>query len=315
MYIGLVYSAWGRHREAIDRYFNEALRLQEGRDPIGLARTRQHIGRSYAALGEDEKALHYLDEALKVWQKALHRTAEAETRYQIALIENKRGKLAEACEQIEKALPTIEALRTETINRALRTNYFASVQNYYELYIDTLMRWSRESGDKKLEVLAHNVSERKRARALLDLLIESKADLRQTAPDPELLNREAAIQQELSAQSLRQITGEHLTVQQAERLQSLIMEFYEVDAEIRKKNKRYAGLTRPQPPSLEQIQSELLAPDQMLLEYSLGSERSYLWAVTPTSMKSYVLPGRSEIEKAVSRVMKLLTARNEWIEG
>ncbi len=315
MYIGFVYSAWGRHREAIDQYFNEALRLQEGRDPIGLARTRQHIGRSYAVLGEDEKALQYLGDSLKVWQQVLHRTAEAETRYQIAAIENKRGKFAEASQQIEKALPTIEALRTETVNRALRTNYFASVQNYYELYIDTLMRWSRESGDKKLEALAHNISEKKRARALLDLLIESKADLRQTALDPELLNREAAIQQELSAQSLRQITGEHLTVQQTERLQSLIMEFYEVDAEIRKKDKRYAGLTRPQPPSVEQIQNELLAPDQMLLEYSLGAERSYLWAITQTSMKSYVLPGRGAIENAVSQVMKLLTARNEWIKG
>jgi tetratricopeptide (TPR) repeat protein len=315
MYIGLVYSAWGRQREAIERYFNEALRLQEGRDPIGLARTRQHIGRAYVALGDDAKALDYLEAALEAWQKALHRTAEAETRYQIALVENKRGKFAEACKQIELALPTIEALRSGIVNRALRTNYFASVQNYYEIYIDSLMRLSRESGDKKLEALALNMSEKKRARALLDLLIESKADLRQTAPEPELLSKEAAIQQELSVLSLRQITGEHLTLDQVEKLQSLITEFYEVDAEILKKNPHYAGLTRPSPPSLERIQSELLARDQMLLEYSLGAERSYLWAVTHTSIKSYVLPGRNTIEAAVTQVMKLLTARNDLVEG
>ena len=34
----------------------------------------------------------------------------------------------------------------------------------------------------------------------------------------------------------------------------------------------------------------------LLLEYSLGEERSYLWAVTPTSIKSFELPKRAEIE-------------------
>ena len=315
MYIGLVYSAWGRHREAIEQYFNEALRLQEDRDPIGLARTRQHIGRSYAALGEDDKALEYLTAALKLWQNVLHRTAEAETRYHIALIESKKGRFAEACEQIRIVLPAIENLRSGILNRALRSNYFASVQNYYELYIDSLMRWSRQSGDRRHETLALDISERKRARALLDVLIESHADLRHTTPAPELLNREAAIQQELSVQSLRQITGEHLTIEQARKLESLIVELHDVDAEIRRKNPRYAALTRPMPPSLGQIQGDLLAPDQMLLEYSLGDERSYLWAVTQNSIKSYALPGRGEIERAVARFMEFLTARNVVVQG
>lgn len=315
MYIGLVYSAWGRHREAIDQYFNEALRLQEDRDPIGFARTRQQIGRSYAALGEDDKALEHLNAALILWRKVLHRTAEAETRYNIALIESKKGHFAEACEQIKTALPTVESLRSGILNRALRANYFASVQNYYELYIDSLMRLARQTGDKKYEALALDMSERKRARALLDVLIESNADLRNTTPAPELLNKEAAIQQELSVQSLRQITGEHLTIEQGRKLESLIAQLHEVDAEIRSKNPRYAALTRPSPPSLGQVQGDLLGRDQMLLEYSLGNERSYLWAVTPTSVKSYVLPGRGEIERAVTKFMEFLTARNMSVPG
>jgi Uncharacterized protein conserved in bacteria len=315
MYIGLVYSAWGRHSEAVEQYFNEALRLQEGRDPIGRARTMHHMGRAYAALGSETKALDYLNGALEVWQKVLHRTAEADTRYNIALVESQRGRFAEACEQIKAALPVVETLRTGIINRAFRTHYFALVQNYYELYIDALMHLYSQTNDKQLEALALSVSESKRARALLDVLIESKADLRQTVPDAELLNREAAIQQELSAQSLRQITGEHSTDEQVKRLESLIAEFYEVDAEIRRKNPRYAALTRPSTPSIEQIQRQLLARDQMLLEYSLGDERSYLWAVTTTNVKSYVLPGRAEIEAAAARLTKSITARNVVIKS
>lgn len=315
MYIGLVYSAWGRHREAVEHYFNEALRLQEGRDPVGRARTLQHMGRAFAALGDDANALDHLNGALEVWQKVLYRTAEAETRYNIAVVESRRGRFAAACEQIKAALPVVETLRTGIANRALRTHYFASAQSYYDLYIDALMRLSHQTNDKKLEALALGVSESKRARALLDVLVESKAEVGRTVSDPKLLTREAAIQQELSTQSLRQVTGEHTTPEQVKRIERLVAEFYEVDAEIRKKDPRYAALTRPLPPSLEQIQNELLARNQMLLEYSLGDERSYMWAVTPTATKSYVLAGRAEIEAAVVRFMKLLTSRNVMAVG
>lgn len=315
MYIGLVYSAWGRHRVAVDQYYAEALRLQEGREPVGRARTVHHMGRSYAALGEDAKALEHLNDALKEWSKARYRTAEADTRYHIAVVENRRGRFAEACENLKAALPVVETLRAGIVNRALRTNYFTTVQSYYELYIDSLMRLYRQNGDKRLEALALAVSESKRARAMLDVLVESKADVRGTVSDPDLLNREAAIQQELSALSLRQATGEHVTAEQVKRLESLVAAFYEVDAEIRKKSPRYAALTRPSLPPVEQIQDELLARDQMLLEYSLGDERSYLWAVTPSSVKSYVLAGRPEIEAAAMRFMSLVAARNQSPAG
>lgn len=319
MYIGLVYSAWGRHREAVEQYFVKALELQEGRDPVGRARTLHYMGRAYAGLGDEAKALEHLNGALEVWQRVLHRTAEADTRYQIAAVESRRGRFAAAAEQIKAALPVIESLRTETANQSLRNNYFASAQEYYELYIDILMRWFARTGDRNLEALALKVSESKRARALLDLLVESKANIRRGVAYEGLLEREAALQRELSAQSLRHMIGEHLTTEQAatvrKRLDSLVAEFYELDAEIRTKSPRYAALTRPAPASVQLIQKELLARDQALLEFSLGDERSYLWAVTPESVTSYVLPGRAEIEAAVVKLTKALTARNVYVEG
>ena len=41
----------------------------------------------------------------------------------------------------------------------------------------------------------------------------------------------------------------------------------------------------------------------------MGEEHSYLWAVTPSSLHSYVLPKRAEIEKAARHVSELLLAR------
>jgi hypothetical protein len=69
-------------------------------------------------------------------------------------------------------------------------------------------------------------------------------------------------------------------------------------------------LTQPLPLTLEEIQTQVLDADTLLLEYSLGAERSYLWAVTQTSVESFTLPGRGEIETAARRVYQLLDARN-----
>ncbi|MDZ7961069.1 MAG: CHAT domain-containing protein [Aulosira sp. DedQUE10] len=42
------------------------------------------------------------------------------------------------------------------------------------------------------------------------------------------------------------------------------------------------------------------------MQYSLGEERSYLWAVTTSSMQAYTLPRRQEIEKIATRLHQSL---------
>src|SRR6185369_1631760 len=80
--------------------------------------------------------------------------------------------------------------------------------------------------------------------------------------------------------------------------------------EIKQKNPRYAALMQPQPLTLKEIQTQVLDPDALLLEYSLGEERSYVWAVTTTSSTSYELPKRAEIDTAARRLYDLLNSRN-----
>ena len=80
-------------------------------------------------------------------------------------------------------------------------------------------------------------------------------------------------------------------------------------------SQKYVELTEPRILGLKEIQQETLDADTVLLEYKLGEQRSYLWAVTRTSIQSFELPGRSEIENAARRVYQLLTARNEHPPG
>ncbi len=91
-------------------------------------------------------------------------------------------------------------------------------------------------------------------------------------------------------------------------LNQLTTEYDEVKAQIKSKSPRYAALTQPQPLSLKEIQNRLLDDNSLLLEYMLGDERSYLWAVTRTEVSSYELPPRALIEDAAQEFRKLLTA-------
>ena len=54
---------------------------------------------------------------------------------------------------------------------------------------------------------------------------------------------------------------------------------------------------------------EQLDPDTLLLEYSLAEERSYLWLVSQSELRSYELPGQREIEKYARDVYNLLTSQ------
>ncbi len=57
-------------------------------------------------------------------------------------------------------------------------------------------------------------------------------------------------------------------------------DYRDVQTAIRKASPRYAAITQPQPLKMEEIQQQVLGPDVLLLEYALGEDRSYLWAVT-----------------------------------
>src|SRR5262249_49008489 len=124
------------------------------------------------------------------------------------------------------------------------------------------------------------------------------------------------LQQSLDAESAAQVRllgGKHSPEQVAEvakAVDALTTEYEQVQAQIRGASPRYAALTQPAPLGLKEIQADVLDSDTVLLEYALGEEKSYLWAVTPTSIQSFDLPARVVIETAARRVYEILTARN-----
>jgi CHAT domain-containing protein/Tfp pilus assembly protein PilF len=311
--IGEVYQSLGELRKALDR-FNEALpisratgnRLMEGR-------ALHNIGMAYNSLGEAQKALEMYNEALSIRRAIGARSEEAQTLLRIAQVEQKRGNLTQARQSIEQGVSIIESIRADISSQELRASFFASRQEFYQSYIDVLMRMQSQNPAAAFDALALEVSERARARSLLELLTESRADLRQSVDGP-LLERERSLQELLNAKAAAQfalLNSKHTPAQAevfAKEIASITTEYEELRSQIRARSPRYAALTQPQPLSLAEIQQQVLDPDTLLLEYSLGGDTSYLFAVSQTSITSRPLPKRAEIETAARRVRELLTA-------
>jgi CHAT domain-containing protein len=319
--IGEVYRRTNRPEQAIE-YLTHALRLARatGNDRGAEAEALTCIGWCRYKLGRLGEAHDSFAEALPIRRAVGDRTGEAATMLGLAHVERAQGNLYNARLEVEAALAIIESMRARVGNQPLRLSFFAMVQDYYVFYVDLLMQLHRSSSDRGFAVAALEASERARARNLLDLLNEAGVDVRQGVPAG-LLERERALRLRLNsaASYQRQLLSETYTAVQAaaaaKDVEELTASLSEVEARIRQASPRYAELTQPQPLTAVQIQRELAGGDTLLLEYALGPERSYMWAVAPDGITAYELPGREVIEQAAARVRDLLTARSRTSEG
>ncbi len=313
--IGLLYSELGEKQKALE-YYSQSLPLSQALgDRSTEAVTLNNIGAVYSELGEQQKALEYYSQSLPLKRAVGDRDGEAVTLYNIAGAKRAQGNLTEALTNIESSLKIIESLRTKVASPELRTSYFATVQDYYQFYIDLLMQLHKTQPKSGYDTKAFEASERSRARSLLELLQEANADIRQGV-SPELLQKERSLQQQLDALEKRRIEvlnrPNHTPAQQAEleqQRQTLIAQYQDIETQIRTTSPRYAALTQPQPLTLTQIQQQILDENTILLQYSLGKDRSYLWAVTKTSITSYELPPRADIEKAARNFRDTVTSQ------
>ncbi len=298
--IGAVYSSLGEKQQALD-YYNQALPLSRAvGDRGGEAGTLNNIGLVYDSLGEKQQALDYYNQALPLFQAVGDRVGEASTLFNLAFLERDKGKFATALPHIEAAIEIIEDLRSQIGSQELRTSYFATVQSYYQFYIDLLMQLHQQNPNQGYDAQALHISERARARSLLELLAEANANIR-TGVDLELLEQEQNLLQQLNAVEHRRYqlaTGQYSESEMNEvkaKSQALLSQLDRLEAQIRINSPRYADLQYPEPLTLREIQLQVLDDDTLLLQYSLGSDRSYLWAVTKDSITSYELPAAAEI--------------------
>ena len=253
---------------------NQFLQIELAKISDGVtADTLYGLGKAHAANQQNALALELYNRALPLWRKADKILQEADTYWEMAIVQRQQGNLAQAKTQIETAIERIESEKAQIGYQQQQqgtkpapqkpnpyksyinlVDYLASKQNYYGFYIDLLMQLHQQSPAAGYEELAFQASERSHARSLRAMLNRStRQPTRSDSTNP--------------------------STNPSDKLQAIQL------AQVSSSN---------------DLQQQLLDDKTILLEYALGKEHSYLWAVTKKDLQTYILPKQAEIE-AVSR--------------
>jgi CHAT domain-containing protein len=315
--IGQAYSDLGDYQQALDALTRalaiiraNEIRSEEWPTLINLAEVAERMG-------DGRKAGALLDEALSVSRKMAAPEGAAAALTRLARLARKAGDFNQARQYFEASLRVSEERRFRFGLSRLKDSFGAGEQNLYEEFIGLLMQLHETNPQAGNDRMAFETSERARARGLLDLLAESRAEIRQGA-DPALLEKHRALQQRLNAkdiawrQSLENRNAADQTEALAKEIDSLAGDLQMVELQIRAGSSRYAALVQPQPLSATEVQ-QMLDENTVILEFALGETQSWVWAVTRDSLQSFKLPPRAEIEAAARNAYELLTARRPKI--
>ncbi|NJO65724.1 MAG: CHAT domain-containing protein [Richelia sp. RM2_1_2] len=311
-----VYDSNGNYQKALETYQTILPYFRQAGLRFDEADILNQIGRTYTLSNQYQLAINTYNEELKLRRVFKNGTDEADVLYSIAKNQRQLKNLETALTNIDSAIKIVENIRTNVQNPDLRTSYFATVQNYYKFKINLLMELHKKDPSKGYNAIAIETSEASRARGLVELLTEARANIRKGA-NPELLAQENRLQDLINAKE--KIRFEIINSDKiknpvlkanADKLQTEIDELLnqqkQLETKIRQSNPKYANLKYPQPLKLAQIQQQL-DKDSLLLQYSLGEERSFLWVVSPTSLDTYELPKKSEIDKASINLFCLIS--------
>ncbi len=304
--IGDAYVRLGQPRKALEFYGATIDMYRADGRPFWEVEALASQGETLVSLGETAGASEALGRALAQLRGLNPDNLEADVLIDLAQIAASENRVTEAKARIDAALAATESFRGGIAGADQRSSFLAKHFSVYEAAIDVLMELHRREPTQGFAAQAFEISERARARSLRDLLGESRAGIR-SGVAPELLKEEGSVGDRLAAKARYRLEvqgGPHTEAQTAtldRELRTLADAYAGVQARIRASSPAYAGLTQPRTLSLSRVQQELLDEDTMLLEYSLGGQRSVLWAVTKTSFAVYELPGRRQIEELARR--------------
>lgn len=289
--IGLAQLKANRPREALEAFGSAVEIFRRHKDGPAQAVVLNNLGIAYERLGHLSRARESYERGLEMDP---HGPAEMAAIFGLARVARLENRLDEAEQRMERVLDLVEGVRSQVWRPDLRASYQAARQEQYTFLLDLLAERHRREPGKGHDGRAFAISERARARSLLDLLSAARSH-----PGPEELQRLDELSQKINARHLDQLTSpQGIANDELEKELTPLLESW-----------RQANATAQGPPrafasslSLQGAQ-RLLDKDTLLLEYFLGDERSYLWAVTSSASRFLAtLPGRARIEEAARRV-------------
>jgi CHAT domain-containing protein/tetratricopeptide (TPR) repeat protein len=317
--LGAAETGLGRHDSA-EKHLREARDLARAlHDSLTEIEAEISIGDVLAArhMGSDAEAAY--QRARELAHATLFATQQAVAAARVGELKLAAGDAAAARPPAEEALAIIESQRTDVNAPGLQSAFYQSTRSYYDLWIRVLMALHAQTNDGKYVETALEAAENSRARALTDLLSERAITVRGAVPDDLVRTRNEA-EDTLHAAAYHRSRLPDDASPEARSASDAAIEaarhrLDQIEGEVRAANRRFGELTRPTPLSIAEIQSSLLDPDTLLVEFWLGERESYVWQVSSQHVESHRLPSRATLETLATELRGRLSFTHVPLPG
>jgi len=302
---------------ALEKFDKATLSLERSLDiyrgmrtPISEAHTLSLLADVAHSAGRSDRAAALAVQARDIAIEIQDTAQEASIDALLGKIEHRRGNLKEGLEHFDRATEAFESLRWSLGDYDQRAGFFASRQDQYLDFIALLADLAEKHPGKAFAERAYEISERARARSLVDMLRRSRWDS-VISPSSTFLEEERVLngelvwaQKQIEALSIEERPDPDRLDEMRDKVESLLAEKVALWKRIREEEPRYAELRSPSPASISDIQ-RLLAPSAALLQFALHDEESYLFVVTQEDVGLFVLSdGRDRIKQLCYRMRR-----------
>lgn len=286
-------------------HFAAAISLAaESSYPLGEVTARRRLAETLLDIGQIAEA----EAALSA--PGLDRVANPITRARVTAVRARaalaRGDLGTARLAADEAMALTESALGRAQSTRIDAGVLASAQPGYETAVHVAMAAHAVDPTAGHDARAFALSERARARSLLDLLSAPGPD-QAPAPSDRLLERELRqLRRRLNAKGTAlETAGSRLRPTLVRDIDELAARLALLEAQLRRERPMAAAVAAPAPLSVTTLQQRLLDDRTVLIEYLLGTPHSYAWVVSHTSFTSVRLASRDAIEAAARRALTL----------
>ncbi|HQU82943.1 MAG TPA: CHAT domain-containing protein [Pyrinomonadaceae bacterium] len=295
--------------EKAAEYGLESLELNRKFDPRRRQAPLNLLAKTYGELNQPEKAREFSNEAIEMNRQNKDRYAEAECLYELAKIEEKAGNLETAHVYARQAANYMEILRADLLGKNQRSSYNSILKIYYELEIEILVKkYEREPKIEFLEA-AWQKQEKIRARSLLENFIEEGLTVNEVVSNDIFLKEKDLLETIASAENKRieaERSKNRENLKTAEKsLQKALDELETFQEEQRRSNPKFSSLNQIRDFTFADVR-QTLSEDSAMLEFSVGTNQTFLWFIKKDSVKLFYLPKREKIDKISLEYYNLL---------
>lgn len=307
--IGHIYTALEQYSEALN-FIRLALERAENRGD------EQSLGILLTNSGEIQLKLQDYKEAEKQYLQALRIGGKLESspilqkaNFGFAKIYEQQKKYNLAISHYQEAIKEIEQVRKKLVLDIDQSGYGYSKLDVYEHLLNLYFTLYSLDPEKEYGVEMFLAAEKGKARSFLDNLEESQISISKKLSD-EYEKRELEITNRISASIEKISKGNNSSMSDMKLIKKELFQaeddYTDLLNQMLMEKVNISKVISPEPFNLNYLQDRYLDPKTVLIEYSLGEDKSFVFFVSKNIFKIFELPPHAKIKDSIKVYLRVL---------